>query len=276
MFIISGTKHFKSVRGHVRATECCPNCQQDMNWEVVRAISFFTFFFIPLIPYAVRYYLSCPHCVASYKIKKKKAMELMANTGNIKKFEDNTYQNNDDISTIKQENYFTPNTQELCRCILPVDQMIKIERKTILRNYSILAVSAVLLFVISYRDSSWWLGFFVSIVAALTVLIGIPSSLIKLSLNSKRVPESIYVGSSSLRLGNQSIGLQHMKSIEMTSMKKTSSSIFPVQRYLIIRTDTKKERFWLGSQISLTDSEYAKICNMLGSISNSRNIRISY
>ena len=40
----------------------CPRCHNSSPWPIHRERSYFSFFFIPLIPYKTRFLLSCPVC----------------------------------------------------------------------------------------------------------------------------------------------------------------------------------------------------------------------
>lgn len=40
----------------------CPRCNNTSEWPIHKERSYFSLFFIPLIPYSTRYLLSCPVC----------------------------------------------------------------------------------------------------------------------------------------------------------------------------------------------------------------------
>lgn len=40
----------------------CPRCGNSSEWPIHQQRSYFSLFFIPLIPYSTRYLLSCPVC----------------------------------------------------------------------------------------------------------------------------------------------------------------------------------------------------------------------
>ncbi len=78
MLIISGTRKFKRSMGSMSRKVICNICGKEVELEVVRVISWFTFFFIPLFPYSFKYYLLCPNCEMGYKLDKQKAKEILA------------------------------------------------------------------------------------------------------------------------------------------------------------------------------------------------------
>ena len=70
MFIVSGVKRFKKVlMTESRRTEC-GSCHHTTRFQVIRVISWVTFFWIPIFPYSLKYYLICPNCQSGYKIKR--------------------------------------------------------------------------------------------------------------------------------------------------------------------------------------------------------------
>lgn len=40
----------------------CPRCNNTADWPIFREKTYFSLFFIPLIPYSTKYLLSCPVC----------------------------------------------------------------------------------------------------------------------------------------------------------------------------------------------------------------------
>nr|WP_122012993.1 zinc-ribbon domain-containing protein [Maliibacterium massiliense] len=73
MIFITGYRRFKKILGLSRQARVCTGCQAQIHYQVVRVISWFTFFYIPLFPYSVRYYLVCPVCDCTFQIKKAEA-----------------------------------------------------------------------------------------------------------------------------------------------------------------------------------------------------------
>lgn len=77
MFIITGSKEFRKVLGINQYMSVCENCGYGVSYQLVRSVSWFTFFWIPIFPYSFKYYLMCPSCEFGYKLKKKQAEELL-------------------------------------------------------------------------------------------------------------------------------------------------------------------------------------------------------
>jgi len=54
----------------------CNHCHNDEYWILTRTITWFTFFFIPVIPYSFQYFLSCPICKYGLTLNDKQIGEL--------------------------------------------------------------------------------------------------------------------------------------------------------------------------------------------------------
>ena len=55
----------------------CNHCGNDGTWKVTKYVSWFTLFFIPIIPYRFRYFVACPICSYGTELTKKQYNELM-------------------------------------------------------------------------------------------------------------------------------------------------------------------------------------------------------
>lgn len=77
MIIVQGTRGFVKNRGTSKGYHECGNCTQTRRFRVISELRVITLFWIPILPYAHKYYLVCPMCNARYKISKAQAMELM-------------------------------------------------------------------------------------------------------------------------------------------------------------------------------------------------------
>lgn len=64
-------------------------------------------------------------------------------------------------------------------------------------------------------------------------------------------------------VGNEHFNVSEIERLIMTSVDRKSSSIYPVQRYMIIITDTAKYKYWLGSEASMSVKEYKRICTFI-------------
>jgi len=73
--IIFGFRKTRKILGTIGSHECS-NCHNISNWDVVRLISWFTLFFIPIIPYRWQYFEICPICEHGREIKGEEKEEL--------------------------------------------------------------------------------------------------------------------------------------------------------------------------------------------------------
>lgn len=54
----------------------CPNCHNTGDWQLVKVVSCFTLFYIPIIPYHFEYFLICPVCGMGRKLTKAQFLQL--------------------------------------------------------------------------------------------------------------------------------------------------------------------------------------------------------
>ena len=73
MFILFGTTEKTKVMTEIETNELCMNCNNMVKHGIIRKRSYFTLFFIPLIPLHTRYSIICPACTFERKIKKAEA-----------------------------------------------------------------------------------------------------------------------------------------------------------------------------------------------------------
>ena len=77
MLIIWGFRDTDKELGTVDYLHC-NRCNNDSNWRLQRTTSWFTLFFIPVIPYRRVYYVYFPICHWTTEIPKEEAKRIMA------------------------------------------------------------------------------------------------------------------------------------------------------------------------------------------------------
>ena len=77
MLIFYGLKDKNSVIAHAKNPEVCGNCSIPAYHQVEKKKTFFTLFFIPILPVHTKYTLVCTCCGYSRKIKKAEAMNYV-------------------------------------------------------------------------------------------------------------------------------------------------------------------------------------------------------
>lgn len=100
----------------------------------------------------------------------------------------------------------------------------------------------------------------------LTVLIlPVPFFLLVISVGLRRkrsiCAEKIIIGKSYLQIHDRTYSYSYIRQLYLTSPRKKSSSIFPVQRYMYLTTLEGKRKYWLGSEASF--GEYHRLCASL-------------
>jgi hypothetical protein len=71
MIIWGFGKVIKSIKGEVMEKDC-QYCNTISMWRLSRNITWFTLYFIPIIPYRVTYCIECPRCGSYIEISKEK------------------------------------------------------------------------------------------------------------------------------------------------------------------------------------------------------------
>ncbi len=54
----------------------CSHCNNEEYWILTRITTWFTIFFIPIIPYSIKYFLSCPVCKYGLTLDQKQLEEI--------------------------------------------------------------------------------------------------------------------------------------------------------------------------------------------------------
>ena len=68
MFLIAGFGHKSTKDYGPILTQACPRCNNTTAWRLIKETSWFTLFFIPLIPYSTKKILACPICSESNEL----------------------------------------------------------------------------------------------------------------------------------------------------------------------------------------------------------------
>lgn len=76
MFILWGFTETDKELGPVDYLHC-NRCNNDSTWRLQREISWFTLFFIPIIPYRFKYYVYCPICRWVTEVPKTEAKRII-------------------------------------------------------------------------------------------------------------------------------------------------------------------------------------------------------
>ena len=97
--------------------------------------------------------------------------------------------------------------------------------------------------------------------AAFLMLLMLPVHFLTMKQKERICARRILIGGEFIQIGEDTYTYTGTESIRLTSPRKESDSIFPVQRYLTVRAGGKKHKYWLGSQSSFGD--YEKLCQEL-------------
>lgn len=152
------------------------------------------------------------------------------------------------------------------------------EKKTILKIGGIwLLVLEVMLIVFlrKFADSSMeYLKTILFIVILCTLLGAVPFQLFWIFWKCKFCPQTIRIGGDALWVDGEYFSYLALSYISMTSPRKESDSIFPVQYWITIKSNGKKYKYWLGSQASY--GEYRELCKNLEQALVMRSNKLRY
>lgn len=169
------------------------------------------------------------------------------------------------IDSQTKEKMIRDTWDEKLRFEIPVSEIIRLEWKSV-RFISLIfvgltaALTVILLFTVSSYSK---IKFFSLALVALVCVLEIPFEIFRTVNNSKRCPEWIELIGEHLMIGENHFTVSEVEKVTMTSLDCKSSSIYPVQRYMIIKTYDKKYKFWLGSESSMDKETYNIICGYI-------------
>ena len=149
---------------------------------------------------------------------------------------------------------------------LPVVKIIRLEWKGVRFNsliFIVLNAFLVILFMIFENDANSSIKLLITMTSSAICVIEIPFEIFRTKKNIKHCPDHVEFVGEHLIIGERHFMISDIEKVTITSMDRKSSSIYPVQRYMIIKTDTKKYKFWLGSENSGINEEYRIISNII-------------
>lgn len=74
--IIWGFRQTQKILGATIAY-LCERCHNTNPFQILKVTSWFTLFFIPIIPYRTEYFIMCPICSYGYGIPKQQALDIV-------------------------------------------------------------------------------------------------------------------------------------------------------------------------------------------------------
>lgn len=139
------------------------------------------------------------------------------------------------------------------------------EKKNILKIGIIwLALAAAMLVFLLYGIADNGISKFQTVFFLLVLIVmlaAIPFQLLHLSRKIKLCPKTVKTDGNALWIGTVYFSFTGISAVTMTSPRKESDSIFPVQYWLTVKQNGEKHKFWLGSQASF--GEYRQLCAVM-------------
>lgn len=77
MFIIFGDKTYTKKLGEYKFSGTCPNCHNTIMLQILKESTWFTLYWIPVIPLKFRWLKACPICGINAEITKEEANNLL-------------------------------------------------------------------------------------------------------------------------------------------------------------------------------------------------------
>lgn len=74
--IIFGWGHQTIKQIGIAFKQLCGHCHNEDYWILTRIMTWFTLFFIPIFPYSIKYFLSCPVCKYGLNLDDKQVDEI--------------------------------------------------------------------------------------------------------------------------------------------------------------------------------------------------------
>ena len=140
---------------------------------------------------------------------------------------------------------------------VPHEKIIHGEKKLIGKIAAIsIAIAAVLAFI--GLDGAGFKEMIALIIAA-CMAVSCPFLLIGCVKRAKLFPEKIEISGEHLYIGGEHFTLTGIDCAVLTSPRKKSDSIYPVQYYLKIKDGGKVHKYWLGSSL-LCENYYGELC----------------
>lgn len=127
----------------------------------------------------------------------------------------------------------------------------------------ICAAIIILDLVLKIRQNMQFMEFFIIAVCACFFIIRIPFEIKRFSKNINMCPEYINFQGEHIMIGDDHFLISDIESAIITAPGSSSSSIYPVQRYLTIKSVNGNFKYWLGSEASISTDNYKKIIGKL-------------
>ena len=149
--------------------------------------------------------------------------------------------------------------------LLPASELIDKEKEC-LRKISLITAGIVILVGIMdlyaiFVNQILTLRLFFLTLLALMLLALLLAMYIDLARKRSICAERIVTDGEHLTIGGDYYSYAYIEKIRLTSPRKKSSSIFPVQRYIYVSANGMTKKYWLGSEVSFR--AYGGLCRSL-------------
>ena len=160
-----------------------------------------------------------------------------------------------------------------------VETLKQLEKKVFIKNCVIYIGCPVILLSLSLASSyvGWFFTAFAVLLSIMLLLFVVPSYIITYLRDNKRTLGEIRISEESIYFEEDAVNFQDIEKVQMTSMlTKPSSPLNAVPRYLWVKADSGKKKYWLGSLASVNNGDYDNLCKFLEEIFKEKAVNFSY
>jgi len=157
------------------------------------------------------------------------------------------------------------------------EMMREAEKRKMLKSCVIQIVLGLVLLYLGVWGGTGELFRIFALLLIVFLVVAIPVQLISYKRNGTRVLKSIRMRGNEIWLDDNRIDLRNIIKAQITSLDvRSSSPLAPAQRFLDIQTDTGKWKYWVGSQVSISDDDYLRLCDILEYGFRNKGVDFSY
>lgn len=146
---------------------------------------------------------------------------------------------------------------------VPRDKIIQ-EEKKLIGKIAVISIACTAVLVFIGLDGAGFKEIAALIIAA-CMAVSCPFLLFSCFKRAKLFPEKIEISGEHLYIGEDHFTLAAIDCAKLTSPRKKSDSIYPVQYYLKIRDGGKVHKYWLGSSL-LCQNYYGHFCEKMSKV----------
>ncbi|MCM1226073.1 MAG: hypothetical protein NC320_01450 [Clostridium sp.] len=100
-------------------------------------------------------------------------------------------------------------------------------------------------------------------IAAVVCLINIPFEIIRTKRNAERCLYELSFKGDHLMINDDHYMIPDIQLLTVTHKNIKSNSLYPVQRYIVVKDSNRTHKYWAGSESSVSDTDYGRAVSIL-------------